>query len=171
VKIPETEHPDVRRLFEVGLMSCSKIAQRYGCSRQHVYNVLERLGVDTAKKMQTTSCKICGAPVERTRGQMRRHFHNYCSPECWAIEVGSPEYQERRQADRVAREVVRGVYSLKPENVVLHLDGNHWNRALENLYVVRTLEEKLMFERGVISVEAFGVLERRWVWLKGEEAR
>ena len=167
MKIPETEHANVRRLFEVGLMSCSKIAARYGCSRQHVHNILTRWGVDTAKKMQVTSCKVCGAEVTRTRGQMRTHFHNYCSPGCWAIEVGNPAYQEQRQADRGAVEVVKKVYSWRPGNVVLHLDGDHWNRALENLYVVRTLEEKLMYLRCGISVEVFGVLGRKWVWLEG----
>jgi len=167
MKIPESEYQNVRRLFEVGLMSCSKIAARYGCSRQHVHNILTRLGVDATKKMQTTSCKVCGAAVLRTRGQMRKHFHNYCSPECWAIEVGSPEYQELRQADRLTLEAVRRVFALKPGNVVLHLDGDHCNRAPENLYVVRTLEEKLMFERGGGGVEAFGILDRAWVWLEG----
>ena len=167
MKIPETEHTNVRRLFEVGLMSCSKIAARYGCSRQHVYLVLTQLGVDTTKKMQTTSCKECGVPVERTRGQMRTHFHNFCSQECYAAWVGSVEYQELRQANRVAVEFVKSVYAWESGNVVLHLDGDHWNRDLKNLYVVRTLEEKLMYLRGGDGVEAFGVLGRKWVWLEG----
>lgn len=166
MKIQKSEYDTVRRLFEVGLMSCPKIASRYGCTGPYVHRILRGLGVDTTRKMQTTTCKICGKEVQRTKSQMRRHFHNYCSPECWALEVGSPEYQELRQADRGALEVVKSVFSWRPGNVVLHLDGDHWNHGLENLYVVRTLEELLMFERCGISVSGFSVLGRKWVTLE-----
>lgn len=167
MKIPETEHETLRRLFVDGLMSCSKIAERYGCSRQYVYNILQGLGVDTTRKMQTAPCCVCGKVVQRTRGQMRKRFDTYCSSECWATVVGSPEYQDLRQADRMAREAVRKMYSLEPGNVVLHLDGDHWNLELQNLYVVRTLEDLLMYERCGISISGFSILERRWVMLEG----
>ena len=85
---------EIVRLYEKEHLSLSQIAGKYGKSRQGIYKVLRREGVDTSK---ATGCRVrvvcgyCEKPLDILRSKNRRGRYHFCDSDCYTgfLRVGA----------------------------------------------------------------------------------
>ena len=153
---------NIRKMYEKELLSCQMIADRVGCTRVRIWQLLKAQGVKTEDHKRESSCVICGKPVLRTRARIRDHRRVYCGNACYWVHVASNNYQVSRQGQRVARQIVSKIYTLGPKDVVHHMDGNQSNNAPNNLAVFASSSDHMRYHRTDIPVRAFMLGARRF---------
>lgn len=149
VRLTDREKVDIVHAYDVEMARAQDLAIKYGVSRQGIYKVLGRAGVDTSKHQVPVSCTTCGAITHRTRGRMRRNNHHFCSTDCWlAWMQAGPPYIAHRQSGRIARTIVSQHFALKDSHVVHHEDRNQYNNRLDNLRVFACNGDHTRYHRG-----------------------
>lgn len=116
------------------------IAKMYSISRQAVWKMLRKHGVNTHKgpgggTRVTVYCDYCGLKHEITRARWRHHREHFHNAECYYAHKENPQYYQSRQGQRLARAIVAQHFNLQPEHVVHHKDGNTTHNDLSNLAV------------------------------------
>jgi len=84
--IEPSEHEKIKRMYVNGLVPMVDLAKRYGVSRQGIYKVLQKAGVDTGKNGKVELvCLHCGKEYSLHRCQIRklRGRYKYCSAACF----------------------------------------------------------------------------------------
>jgi len=152
--VPLEKEAEIVKAFEVGLSRVADLAKEYGITRQGLYKLLKRNGVDTTKSgsnvWHEVTCRFCGATIKRRRGLLRRQDKHYCNKDCYyhhlsEISIG---VNINRAGMYKGREVVGLFYEFKGKEVVHHIDGNDSNNKLINLAVFRCNGDHLLFHRG-----------------------
>ena len=85
-------------------------------------------------------------------GKLLTHWHigfGYCSSACWFYGESRPWYREWMEAQREARLALKGVLRVRPGHVITFRDGDPSNRALSNLTVYRSEQDRLDAHRGL----------------------
>ena len=91
--IKPEDHEKIKRMYLNGLVPVIVIASRYSVSRETIYKVLGKLGVDTAKKGKVDLiCLHCGRKYSLHRFEIRklRSRYRYCGKKCFAKAVSVP---------------------------------------------------------------------------------
>lgn len=149
--ITKTQVDTIINDYTTNLIPMIDIAKQYGVTRQGIHKVLKRAGVDTTKHRIRVTCYSCGVEVLRHRCQIRNRKRLFCSEDCYHTFLGAiteNTYKPWRQGQRVAREVISGVFDLLPGHVVHHIDNNNWNNGLDNLIVFANQGDHIRFHRG-----------------------
>ena len=151
-RLSENEKVDIIDAFTLDLESAQSLAVKYCRSRQAIYKVLKHYGIDPKEygKMKTT-CQCCGKEVERSRSQIRKQKHIFCSKDCyyaWLEASQGGSYYYKRYGQTVARKVVSEYFDLQPEHIVHHKDRNSMNNDIRNLMVFANQGDHIRYHRG-----------------------
>lgn len=145
------EQVDVVNAYTQDLEPMISIAKRYGVTRQGVFKILARAGVDTTKRKLPVSCTVCGTEIMRHKARIRKQLHHFCSGACYHAFLhtgnGNPLIMNRHSS-RLAREIVSQYFALSPANVVHHEDRNQLNNILSNLKVFANQGDHVRHHRG-----------------------
>jgi hypothetical protein len=141
---------------ELAIVSCFKelgrvayLAKEYGMSRQAIYKVLKRHGVETPRvSIMAVSCSQCGAEMMRHRYRVRKFKHMFCTEDCYFDWLNRNNYKANRHGQRIGRKVVAQHFELKAGHVVHHVDGDNKNNGIENLMVFRNQGDHVRYHRG-----------------------
>ena len=148
-KLTESQQVDILNAFQNHLEPVASIAGRHGVTRQGIYKVLHRAGIETPKTSRLpVSCAVCGNEVERTRGMLRKRRHHFCSVPCYYSFLAAKkglDYKSMSHGRRIARAAVREVFPLADGQVVHHVDGDPFNNALSNLMVFANQGDHIRF--------------------------
>jgi hypothetical protein len=145
------DRAEVIRLYTEELIPMVEIAKRYCVSRQAIYKLIRRAGIDilAASKINTV-CRHCGCPVTKARCQFRNTNSVFCSRQCYYSWLRSGNaYIEDRTGSRQSRKIVAAVFNLQPGNIVHHIDGNQANNNLDNLIVFKNQGDHVRHHRGI----------------------
>ena len=150
-RLSERQTVDIITAFTVELESMQSIANRHNRTRQGIWKLLKRNGINPDEYGKiTVSCTACGAPVVRSRSHVRHRKHLFCGLECYsgyieAMQNGS--YSQNRQGQRVGRAIVSRYFALQPGNIVHHEDRNTMNNRPKNLKVFANQGDHIRYHR------------------------
>jgi hypothetical protein len=141
--------------FTNRLIPMITLANEYGLTRQGVWKILARAGVNTSKSLGNTrlevSCTTCGKIFIKNKAHVRNNKNLFCSRECYTayLEAGNGvgPYIKNRHGQRIARTIVSEHFELKQGHVVHHKDRNCLNNLIENLMVFATQGDHIRFHR------------------------
>lgn len=149
-RIPIGARLDICKLFDEDLWPLSEIANKYGVSRQGIWKVLRKHGIDTSKRKYLVECNWCGKKFLRTKKVIRRKRQHFCCEDHWfsyVTELGK-DYLPNRHGQRMGRAVVEQYFELKQRMVVHHDDKNCLNNAPWNLMVFENNSAHVSYHRG-----------------------
>jgi hypothetical protein len=148
--ISPDEYETIKTLYEDELVTMVDLAERYGVTRQGIYKVLKKAGVDTSKKGGIEiPCTTCGEIVVKPRCQVRVRNNLFCSSRCYYEFVNRDgKYTYSRQGQRLGRKVVSRYHLLSPDEIVHHEDKNCKNNTLANLKVFAGQSDHIRYHRG-----------------------
>ena len=142
---------DIINAFTVDLESAQSIADRHDRTRQGIWKLLKRNGIDPTEYGRiTVSCTACGEQIIKPRSQVRHRKHLFCNQECYygyieAMQGGS--YSQNRQGQRVARSVISQYFDIQPGQVAHHEDRNTMNNLPNNLKVFANQGDHIRYHR------------------------
>lgn len=151
VRLTTVEVVDIINAYSEDLTPMIELATKYGMTRQGIFKVLKRSGVDTSKRCLLVSCTTCGIEIKRTKARIRRQLHHFCCSDCYFafLEAGNGgKYIYWRQGMRIARNKVLKYYPLRPGQIVHHEDRNCYNNRLDNLRVFANQGDHVRYHRG-----------------------
>jgi len=146
---------DIVRAFTEDLEPMISIAKRYNKTRQGIYRVLKKQGVNTSKGLGNTriavSCDYCQKTLIINRARLRNQKRTFCNMNCYYAFIehnqGLAPYKESRHGQRLARLKVSTVFDLQPGNIIHHIDRNCFNNRWDNLMVFATQGDHLRYHR------------------------
>jgi hypothetical protein len=144
---------DIVGLATIQHLPPSQIAPIAGISRQAVWKILRKQGVNTSKGPEGFTrvrylCDFCGKPSEMTRARWRNTQKHYCSAACYYADLENPGYHPWRHGQRLARAIVSQYFHLEDGNVVHHKDGDSRNNDRSNLAVFQSQSDHIKHHRG-----------------------
>jgi len=128
-----------------------ELAATYGVTRQAIYKIIRKAGIDTSKGQLTVTCSSCGKTFPRTKARVRRQLHHFCSKTCYFafLEAGNGfPYIQNRHGQRIARSVVSEHFALQEGHIVHHENRNTLDNRLENLKVFAGNGDHVRHHRG-----------------------
>lgn len=142
-------------------VSIIEISKWMGVSRQALWKAMRKAGVETRKGHATYRkivCDNCGKKYKVTRSRYRKlGKKKFCSDVCYYMYLGNEDSYHNRHKQRIARNKVSEVFDLKPEHVVHHKDGNHWNTDMSNFLVFSSQSDHIKYHHqlrhGSVDVE------------------
>ena len=150
--ITQAQTVDVIDSYTNNLESMQSIANRLNITRQGIYKVLKRNGIDTRKNGGLdVSCFTCNRVFKKHRCQVRKALHVFCSEECYHafLKAGrGGAYIQSRHGQRIAREIVSRHFDLLEGHVVHHEDRNCLNNIVVNLKVFACQGDHIRYHRG-----------------------
>ncbi len=149
---------DVVAMATIQHLSPAQISNLVGISRQRVWKILKKSGVNTSKGPGGITwvkciCPFCGKEFEIRRERWRNSEQHFCSKECYYASRENPGYHPWRQGQRLAKAIVSQYFHLEPENIVHHKDGNNRNNDRSNLLVFANHSDHMKFHHGKNHVE------------------
>ena len=151
VRLTPREQVDIIHAYTIGLEPMVEIAKRYNKTRQGIYKVIKRAGINPAEYGRlAVSCTACGEVTTRPRCQVRNRRHLFCSQECYYGYLEGKqqgEYNGNRHGQRIARAVVSQYFELKPGHIVHHEDRNTRNNEPRNLRVFANQGDHIRYHR------------------------
>ena len=148
-KLTDSDARKIIRLYTKKAMSPAMIAERFGVSRQGVWKLLRRNGVNTSDTRVVAQCSHCGKEVLFPRARFRRTINPYCSRGCYAAAIrAGKNYVAWRQGCRIARARVGRVFPLPDGAVVHHKNGDNTDNRIENLAVFASSGAHMSHHRG-----------------------
>lgn len=138
VRLTHRQKVDIINRYRDNFTSMIQLAKEYAVTRQAIYKILKKAGIDTSKRKFPVSCTACGKELQRHRSYIRNRKHIFCDRHCYTLWLqagnGFPLI-ENRQGQRVARSIVSQYFALQQGHVVHHEDRNDLNNQLSNLRV------------------------------------
>jgi len=129
------------------------LAIRYNMTRQGIWKILRRAGIDTSKQTNgriAVSCTVCGQETTYNRARFRVTKHPFCGEQCYHAWLGhgngNPLIMHRHSA-RIARKIVSKHYPLTDKMIVHHEDRNQHNNAIDNLRVFTNNGDHIRYHR------------------------
>jgi hypothetical protein len=161
-------HPKFRKEIESRIVtmyvgehkSAGMIADIVGkVTRQGIWKILRRNGVDTRKRHGTrvkVNCDFCNKDFELRRCEWRnRKKHKFCSHKCYCDYFRTTSSYYWRHGCRIGRlelaPVLKEIYGIVPEFVIHHKDGDDRNNNRGNLMAFPNQSDHLKFHRGGIA--------------------
>ena len=150
--IQDLEREAMATMYERDKLALQAIADYFRVSRQAVYKVLLKRGVDTSK---ATGCKVavrcawCGVERLVVRSRARKHVHSYCNRDHWIAHLNSGDaYLPNRRGQKLGRATIELIYGPLPDgSVVHHVDKNDYNNDPVNLMLFASSADHLRFHR------------------------
>jgi hypothetical protein len=154
-KLSASQKVDIINAFTIELEPMIQIAERYGKTRQAIWKMLKKEGVDVSNGLGNTriivSCTACNKTMECYRSRVRKQVHHFCNDECYYayLEAGNGHgpYIQSRHGQRIARSKVKTVFNVKDEHVVHHEDRNNYNNMWSNLRVFACQGDHIRYHR------------------------
>jgi hypothetical protein len=148
-KLTYKDELDIVNEYTTQLTTMIELAARHKRTRQTIWNVLKRHGVDTSKRRVPVSCACCGEELLRHKSRIRKTNHSFCSKDCYYAWINAGgDYRYSRQGMRVGRHVVSKYFDLAPGNIVHHKDKNNFNNEKNNLAVFKNQGDHIRHHRG-----------------------
>jgi predicted DNA-binding protein YlxM (UPF0122 family) len=151
MRLTPKDQVDIIRAYTEQLMPMLELANQYNITRQGIWKLLKRSGVDTSKHKLIVSCSTCQKEIKRNRCLIRKSLNHFCCNKCYYafLETGNGNpYIQNRQGQRIARKKVAELFDLQPGNIVHHDDRNTLNNMLHNLKVFRNQGDHVRYHRG-----------------------
>lgn len=103
-RLSEQQRGAIVAAVRAGSGTAVEIAARFGVSRQRVYQLAQRSGVQFARDQyhEDRACAQCGAPI-RVRRCRTAARSSYCNMACYAARMRDTDYQESSYHRRLAR--------------------------------------------------------------------
>ncbi len=144
---------DIIKAYENELTPMIELARTYGITRQGVYMVLKRAGVDTKNQLIPVSCAVCHKELLRNRARIRRQLNHFCGHPCYSafISNGKPHgywREEKGTSSRLARSVVSQYFQLQQGHTVHHENQNRFDNSPKNLRVFANSGDHARHHRG-----------------------
>lgn len=149
-RLTDNEKVDIVRAYE-HLERVEDLAKKYGKTRQAIYKILWKAGVDTKKQRLPVSCTVCGTEVLRTKGRIRKQLHHFCSETCyyaWLKAGNGFPYIQSSHGQRIARLIVSKYFALAASHIVHHENRNSTDNRLENIRVFANQGDHVRYHRG-----------------------
>ena len=156
IRLTDKETVDIVTSYQTDLTPVVELSERYGVTRQGIYRVLKRAGIDTTKEGAAhiaVSCTCCGVEVIKPRYRIRKARSIFCGEKCyfaWLKHGNGNPLVVHRSAGRHGRKVVEDFHPLRPSEVVHHEDRNQWNNHPSNLKVFANQGDHLRYHRGFL---------------------
>ena len=152
LKKPQLDEAEIVERYSVKLERMSTIAATAGITRQSVWYILHRNGVDTPKVSQMeVSCTLCGKVFKRTKGRVRQTKQPFCTERCywtWLERGNGNTYIDKSNGRKKAGGLVSKYFNLVPGYIVHHEDRDQGNNNLDNLKVFACAGDHLRYHRG-----------------------
>ena len=156
MKVTDKERVDIVEAYTVGLERMIDLATKYAMTRQGIYKILKKAGVNTSKgpggaTQITYSCTVCGKEATMGRAYFRKRKHVFCGQECyfaWLKHGNGNPLIMHRNSSRIARSIVGKLYNLRPGHIVHHEDRNQFNNEPKNLKVFANQGDHVRHHRG-----------------------
>jgi len=143
---------DIVRAYTIDLVPAQTIAEQYGRTRQAIYKLLHRHGIEPSNYSTiAVSCQACGKEIDRPRCRLRRAKRIFCGIDCyfaWLEAHQDGTYHYNRHGMRIARNVVSRHFDLQPGHVVHHKDRDTLNNHPNNLMVFANQGDHVRWHRG-----------------------
>ena len=140
-RITKKQQAEIIFAFKEELIPIIRLADRYKVSRQAIYKMLSKNGVEMkAFSIVMVKCDTCGAEIKRNRCRVRKQKHHFCNIACHAAFL-----EARIGKQKMARFKVSEHFKLKPENVIHFDDGNDWNTSIHNLAVFANQQDHILW--------------------------
>lgn len=149
MRITSNDIVNIVHAYTVELVPMIELAKRYNVTRQAIYKVLRKAGIDTSKRLTPVSCTVCGNEMLRTRPRIRNQKWHFCDHKCYSAWLNAGgRWIEWRQGSRIARSKVSEVFGLQPGHIVHHENKNQYDNRIENLRVFRNQGDHVRYHRG-----------------------
>lgn len=137
------------KLYTVDHLTLREIGLRVKMSAAGVKKRLAAAGITSE---QGEHCKVvcgfCGKEFDRTRKRAKAVGNKYCTTTCYGAAITSPQSYLWRHGQRLARLIVAQHFTLQPEHVVHHIDGDNRNNDRSNLAVYASQADHTRNHRG-----------------------
>lgn len=151
VRLKESEQVDIVRRYN-NLETMIDLAKEHGVTRQGIFKVLNRYGVDTTKRQLKVSCKTCQKVFYRQKGRIRKQLNHFCGSDCYFAYLeagqGAGKYKASRRGQQIARQKIAEVFTLEDGYIVHHEDRNCLNNSMDNLKVFACQGDHVRHHRG-----------------------
>lgn len=128
-----------------------QLAKQYGVTRQAIYKILKKSGINTSKRLILVSCTACGGQVYKNKATIRKRKHVFCNRTCYTawLQAGNGlPMLENRPGQRIARSIISQYYNLQNDHIVHHEDQNQYNNILDNLRVFANQGDHVRYHKG-----------------------
>jgi len=142
---------EVVKAYAEDLMPIITIAASLHVTRQSVYRLLRKEGVDTSKSRRIeVKCHYCEKPFLKKPCQVRRRKYHYCTSRCYldCIEAKGQGYVQSRVGQRRARSAVSRHFDLKEGMITHHENKDTLDNRYSNLRVFLNHSEHMRYHRG-----------------------
>lgn len=150
-KLTQRDKVDIIEAYTALFTPMIELAEKYDVTRQAIWKVLKKAGVDTSKQLIKVSCTTCGAVLSRPKCRIRKQKHHFCDYDCYFAYLdagnGNP-YLANRHGQRIARRVVEQFFKLEEGHIVHHEDRNTLNNTPQNLKVFACQGDHVRYHRG-----------------------
>jgi hypothetical protein len=155
-RLTDVEIVDIIDGYTVRLERMIDLATKHGITRQGVFKVLMRAGVNTHKgdggaAQIHYSCTVCGKEGVKNRANFRKRKHVFCNQDCytaWLQHGNGNPLIIHRQGARVGRDIAGKYHTFLPGHVLHHEDRNQNNNHISNLKVFATQGDHIRYHRG-----------------------
>ncbi len=150
-KLTPNEKAYIIAAYRDDLVPILELAKTYGRTRQLIYRLLKKNGVDTSKSRRIeVKCHWCEKVFLKKPCQVRRRKYHYCNTDCYLdyIKVMGQCYVCNRQGQRRARSLVNIHFKLDDDMIVHHENKDTLDNRLTNLRVFKNHSEHMKYHRG-----------------------
>lgn len=151
-RLSKRDKIDIIKAYEINLEPMMSIALKFHVTRNAIWKMLKKAGIDTSKRKIQVSCKVCGTVLNRQKSKIRNNKNHFCNMACYQafLDAGASHLTpaEQRRGSRMARKIVQRYFNLQPENIVHHKDHFSLNNQLWNLCVFKTQGDHIRHHRG-----------------------
>lgn len=148
VKECKTRDLDIKEQY-IKQERVKEIAAKHGISRQAVFKVLSKLGIDTSTRQGIIRpCSACGEPVRCRRAKVKQ-LHVYCNTDCYHV-WHKMNYTGivSRYHNRRAREIMACLTIIPEGAVVHHANGDPRDNRPENLILLASAHDHVRLHKG-----------------------
>lgn len=151
LRLTTNQRVDIIKEYSEQLTPMRELAERYAMSRQAIYKIIKRAGIDTSKGKLQVSCTVCAKESYRHKSSIRKQLNLFCSIECYHafLQAGNGfPYIQNRNSQRLARTLVSQYFALQEKHIVHHENRNALDNRLENLKVFANQGDHIRHHRG-----------------------
>ena len=148
------DEAEIVERYTVNLEPMISIAASVNRTRQAIFYILKRHGIDTTKEGAGNvmlTCTWCGKVYKRHRAHARKTNTPFCSNACyysWLDRGNGNTYIDNRRGRIQARDIVSNYFDLHTGHIVHHEDRNSTNNELSNLKVFVSSGDHTRYHRG-----------------------
>lgn len=150
-KLTLDQKANIVTAYRDNLVPILELAKTYGRTRQLIYRILKKHGVDTSKSRRIeVKCHYCEKSFPKKPSQVRRRKYHYCTFGCYldCIKAKGQDYIQNRHGQRRARSAVTKHFDLKEDMIVHHENKDTLDNRLTNLRVFKNHSEHMRYHRG-----------------------